>query len=125
MKKNAATRRHPSELRQGSASGRGTDAARWPRSTRVAPGSKPAREWHRACGRQRRTDIDSGCVDAGREHRTVGEALFHADGKKGVAESHADSHRDRQQDEQRRSRHERPRDPEGADQRERCRERLA
>ena len=36
MKKNAATRRQPSELRHGSASGRTTDAGRSPRSTRVS-----------------------------------------------------------------------------------------
>ena len=36
MKKNAATSRQPSELRQGSASGRGAEAATWPRSTRVS-----------------------------------------------------------------------------------------
>ena len=36
MKKNAATSRQPSELRHGSASGRTTDAATWPRSTRVS-----------------------------------------------------------------------------------------
>jgi hypothetical protein len=83
---------------------------------RVAPVAERMVERHRRRRRQRRTDVDPGRVDTGREHRPVGEAL--------LPEAHADPDRNREQDDERRPRHERPRDPEDPDQRERGGERM-
>ena len=92
MKKKAPTSRQASELRHGSASGRGTEAATWPRSPRVSTsqsassanvsvekttsGSRqsPSARVERDGGRggDRRADVDPGRVD--RPSRSTGRS---------------------------------------------------
>ena len=139
MKKNAATRRHAIGLRQGSASGRGTDCRnatalhpgehepehgqrqryRGEEKQRVAPASERVLEWDSRRRRHSGADVDPCRIDAGGEYGAIGEPFLDGDGQQRVAQSHADTDRDRQEYQQHYPRDDHPCDPEHADQRER------
>ena len=93
------------------------------RDQRPAPAARQRRERYGERGRERRTDVDAGRVDARREGRAIGKPLLDRDrhDRTGEADPHAE--RKREQDEQDGSRGSGPREPEEADEREAERDR--